>query len=85
MNLPKFAKSAAVLTFTSGVENHKAAAEIYDALENSAEGETVSDVLDRFPPAQRWAEVEHMTDEAWWEEIQMLANSILAARDFFEV
>lgn len=85
MNLPKFAKSAAVLAFTGGVANHTMAAEIYDALENKKADETISDVLEKFPPTQRWVEVEHITEEAWWEEIKMLANSILAARDFFEV
>lgn len=77
----KAAKAAAILVFTSGVEDHAAALEIYDALQNH--GGPVSDVLDRYANVCRWSVVDEMTDEDWREEIVMLAKSIDSARATF--
>lgn len=77
----RYAKAAATLVFTSGVEGFEQAVQVYDALANSSE--TVADTLDEFPGVCRWSEVDHMTDDSWWEEVEMLARNIDKAHKLF--
>lgn len=68
------AKAAAVLVFTSGVENYDMAVKVYDQL--AADYLPVQDTLDKFPGVCRWSEVDNLPDDRWWEEIEMLAINI---------
>lgn len=81
-HIPDHAKAAAVLVFTSGVEDFDMAVKIYEALEED-EG-PVQMTLDKFPGALRWSRVDELDDGDWWDEVQMLAHSITAAQQHFK-
>lgn len=76
------AKAAAVLVFTSGVEDFDMAVSIYDEIFDSSEDE-LDTVLDKHR-AFRWSPVEHLSPADWWDEVMMLATSIDASRDHFK-
>lgn len=75
------AKAAAILVFTSGIPGYDTAVRVYDKLATS--GEPPDYVLGEFGAA-RWSPVDTLTDDEWWEEVEMLVYSIDNARAFFE-
>ena len=79
--IPNFAKAAAVLTFTSGVEGPDQALQIYEEL--TATDEPVWSVLDKHG-ATRWSPVDNLDPADWLEEIEMLAKSIAIAQAHFQ-
>ena len=81
--IPKFAKAAAVLVFTSGVPDHATAAVIYDQISAVEDDTTVQDILDKHPGVCIWGRVENMDDAELWNEITCLAESITEAHRKF--
>ena len=79
--IPNFAKAAAVLTFTSGVEGPDQALQIYEKLVTT--DEPAWSVLDKHG-ATRWSPVDNLDPADWLEEIEMLAKSIAAAQAHFQ-
>ena len=79
--IPSFAKAAAVLAFTSGVEGYEQALGIYEEL--TATGEPAWSVLDKYG-ASRWSPVDSLDPADWLEEIEMLAKSIAASQAHFQ-
>jgi hypothetical protein len=81
----KSAKAAAVLVFTSGVEDYDMAVKVYDQLE--ADDLPVQETLDKFScygsGVCRWSCVEELHDGDWWEEVTQLAINIDKARQHF--
>jgi hypothetical protein len=75
------AKAAAIMVFTSGVEDYDMAVRVFDAL--AADVGTVMDTLDKFPGTCRWSRVDALDDGDWWEEVEMLAINIDEARAHF--
>ena len=75
------AKAAAIAVFTSGVDNYDLALELYNRMADSYE--PLDALLDYYPSVCRWEEVDHMTEESWWEEVEMLAHSIDKAHAHF--
>lgn len=69
------AKAAAILCFTSGIEDRKKAVLIYDLLDGAATHDQMIEVLDK-NNAPVWCEVEHMDIRAWWANVYCLAMSI---------
>lgn len=76
------AKAAAILVFTSGVQNYDQALELYERMANS--DEPLDAIICSYPDVCRWGEVDHMTEESWWEEVEMLAHSITKAHEHFK-
>ena len=79
--IPNFAKAAAVLTFTSGVEGPDQALQIYEEL--TATDEPTWTVLDRHG-ATRWSPVDNLDPADWLEEIEMLTKSIAITQAHFQ-
>lgn len=79
--IPNFAKSAAVLTFTSGVRGPDQALQIYEEL--TATDEPIWSVLDKHGTT-RWDPVDNLDPVDWLEEIEMLAKSIAIAQAHFQ-
>jgi hypothetical protein len=75
------AKAAAILVFTSGVEDYDMAVKVYDQLE--ADDLPVQDTLDKFPGVCAWHEVEQLEDSSWWSEVTQLAQNIDSAHAHF--
>lgn len=75
------AKAAALLVFTSGVPDYDTAVKVFDQLEQ--DDLPVQDTLDKFGSVCRWEEVDSLSDDAWWEEVTMLAKSIDKCRAHF--
>ena len=79
--LSKSAKAAAILVFTSGVEDADTALKLYNQLEE--DNTPVKNTLDKFSGVTRWSVVSELFDDSWWEEIQMLAQNIDNFRKHF--
>jgi hypothetical protein len=75
------AKAAAILVFTSGVEDYDMAVKLYEHIENH--NEELSETLDKFPGVCVWHEVEQLEVADWWAEIQNLACNIDSAHAHF--
>jgi hypothetical protein len=80
--ISKAAKAAAILVFTSGVQDYEQAALIYNAIDYSED--PPDDVLENYPGVRRWHEVEHMGGDDWWDNVVMHAKCITAAHKHFE-
>lgn len=80
--LSKSAKAAAIMAFTSGVADHDQAAELYDALAQSAE--PLDTVFNQYPDASRWCSLETLDEQIWWEAVENLACNIDDARKHFQ-
>ena len=76
------AKAAAVLVFTSGVQDYDQAVALYDAMATS--DEPLDAIIDQYPGVCRWSQVDHMSEQDWWEEIEMLAINIDKCRAHFK-
>ena len=83
MNTPsKAAKAAAIMALASLVKDFDQAVRIYDDLKDS--DDPVDDVLERHR-CMRWSAVsDDLDDASWWEEVEMLAVGIDAAREHFK-
>lgn len=79
-------KAAAILAFTSGVEDFKQAVTLYDLL--NAQQDSLADCLDKindqFPGVTRWSRVEALNVNDWWEEVRTLALNFKSANSFFQ-
>lgn len=80
--LSKYARAAAVLVFTSGVDGFDQAVELYDEMGKS--DEPVDDVLDKCPGVCRWSRLDDLDEIDWWEEVETLARIIDEAREHFK-
>lgn len=76
------AKAASLLHHTWGVETIDEAVRIYDLIAGDTEAQVV-DILEKYG-AGVWDAIDHMSQEAWWENVEMLAVSIDSTRDYFE-
>ena len=81
-DLSKSAKAAAILVFTSGVEDADTALKLYNQLEE--DNAPVQKTLDKFSCVTRWNVVSDLSDGSWWDEIQMLAQNIDSFRKHFK-
>ena len=81
-DLSKSAKTAAILVFTSGVEDAATALKLYNQLEE--DNTPVKNTLDKFSGVTRWSVVSDLSDGSWWDEIQMLAQNIDNFRKHFK-
>lgn len=78
----KSAKAAAILVFTSGVVGYDTAAALYDEIAESVE--PLDALIDKYPNVCRWSQVDHMAEDDWWEEVEMLAHTIDTTRLHFK-
>ncbi len=76
------AKAASILHHTWGIGSYSQALIVYEAIANNTDL-NVSDFLTEIE-AGRWAELDALSDDEWWENVEALALSIDAARDYFE-
>lgn len=81
-DLAKSAKAAAILVFTSGVEDADTALNLYNQLVE--DNTPVQETLDKFSGVTRWSVVSDLSDDSWWDEIQMLAQNIDNFRKHFK-
>ena len=74
----KAAKAAAILHHTWGVESYSTAVEIYD---QGRDAPDLVELLEKYE-AGIWQELDHLTATEWWENVDALAASIDAAREW---
>lgn len=75
------AKAASLLHHTWGVETIDEAVRLYDLIANS--DAKIVDILEK-NGAGVWDAIDQMSQEAWWENVEMLALSIDSTRAYFE-
>lgn len=75
------AKAASLLHHTWGVESVDQAVMLYDLIAST--DKPVVDVLEKYG-AGVWDAIDQMSQEAWWENVEMLAMSIDSTRAYFE-
>lgn len=75
------AKAAAILCFTSAIDDRKHAVAVYDEIEAASDNEDlmVSILNDR--DILIWEAVEDMAVGEWWSQVVMLAASIDGCRE----
>ena len=76
------AKAASLLHHTWGVETIDEAVRLYDLIAGDTEAHVV-DLLEKYG-AGVWDALDQMSQEAWWENVEMLALSIDSTRAYFE-
>ena len=76
------AKAASLLHHTWGVESIDAAVKLYDLIGGDTETHVV-DLLEKHG-AGVWEPLDQLSQEAWWENVEMLALSIDSTRAYFE-
>lgn len=76
------AKAAAILHHTWGIGSYSQALIVYEAIANTHDL-NISDFLEELQ-AGRWAELEDLSDDEWWENVEALALSIDAAQVYFK-
>lgn len=81
-NLSKYARAAAVMVFTSGVDSFDQAVELFDEMGKS--DEPLDALIDKYPGVCRWSQLDHMDEIDWWEEVTTLADVIDEARKHFK-
>lgn len=81
-NLSKYARAAAVMVFTSGVDGFDQAVELFDEMANS--DEPLDALLDQYPDICRWSQLDHLSEIDWWGEVETLARIIDEAREHFK-
>lgn len=77
------AKAASILHHTWGIQSYSQALIVYNELAARPEL-NATDFLTEIE-AGRWAELDALSDDEWWENVEALALSIDAARDYFEI
>ena len=77
------AKAAAILVFTSGIDDYDTAVKVYDEMEQN-DHTTVNESLDKFPGVSRWLRTEEWDDSDWWSEVTNLADNIDKCRAHFK-
>lgn len=75
------AKAASLLHHTWGVETIDEAVRLYDLIGSS--DTPVVDILEKHG-AGVWDAIDQLSQEAWWENVEMLAMSIDSTRAYFE-
>lgn len=75
------AKAASLLHHTWGVETIDEAVRLYDLIANS--DSKIVDILDKNRVGV-WDAIDQLSQEAWWENVEMLALSIDSTRAYFE-
>lgn len=75
------AKATSVLHHTWGIQGYGQALIVYEAIANTHDL-NISDFLEELE-AGRWAELDALSDDEWWENVEALALSIDAARLHF--
>ena len=81
-NLSKYARAAAVMVFTSGVDSFDQAVELFDEMGKSEE--PLDALIDKYPGISRWSEVDNLSEIDWWVEVETLARIIDEAREHFK-
>jgi hypothetical protein len=76
------AKAASILHHTWGIDGYGQALLVYEAIANTHDL-NISDFLEELQ-AGRWAELEDLSDDEWWENVEALALSIDAAQVYFK-
>lgn len=76
------AKAASLLHHTWGVETIDEAVRLYDLIASNTTMHIV-DILDKNRVGV-WDAIDQLSQEAWWENVEMLALSIDSTRDYFE-
>lgn len=74
------AKAASILHHTWGIDGYSQALLVYEAIANTHDL-NISDFLEELE-AGRWAELDDLSDDEWWENVEALALSIDAAREW---
>jgi hypothetical protein len=74
-------KAAAIGLFCAGIDDYETAADLYDELGQSYG--PIKPILEKYG-ATRWAELDALEDDDWWEYLEALAISIDEARGHFE-
>lgn len=75
------AKAASLLHHTWGIESIDEAVRLYDVIASS--DTPVVDILEKHH-AGIWDAIDQMHENAWWENVEMLASSIDSTRAYFE-
>lgn len=78
VNATAAAKAASILHHTWGIDGYEQALEVYNTVGANPDM-NVTEYLDSIG-AGIWGELENLSEDEWWEQVETLALSIVAAQ-----